>query len=427
MSQAHKGETLGLRARRTNPGELDTYRLASSIRLPWGIGLAALLILAVTVAVLVGRTGESTLRVPQVVLDYQEQIARDGAQSVRRSLNEGVSDLDDLARLLTTTNVTSQAGIQAVLREFSRSQNRYVSLYAVDGHGTVLARVGAPPSRRGLQAALAGQPGIREVPQPNGKGAVIQQFAPVAASQTAVRALIAHYNPMFMQYPLDVSRPGYAWVVNSRGQAVGARGTRALLGPLPRLSLRQAAGRAISNVSGARSVGGSLDTQEVVGYAPVTGAGPAGKLGWGIVASRSVSSFSLPQTEARRQAVLAGAVLVVITLLIFGWLYIVVLAPVVRLQREAERLAYGDLGKSVDVIRYDEIGLIGRALERVRIGLIRNRVKSSSGSTATPANRTRPERATGAGRFSRPESVDAEDSPTGNGKPETERGRSRIP
>jgi methyl-accepting chemotaxis protein len=96
-----------------------------------------------------------------------------------------------------------------------------------------------------------------------------------------------------------------------------------------------------------------------------------------VVATRSVNSFSLPQTEARRHAMLAGAVLGVITVLVFGWLYIVIVSPVMRLQGEAERVAYGDLSKSVRVIRYDEIGLIGRALERVRIGLIRARVRSS--------------------------------------------------
>lgn len=77
---------------------------------------------------------------------------------------------------------------------------------------------------------------------------------------------------------------------------------------------------------------------------------------------------------------MAGVVLGVLALLIFGWLYIVVVWPVSRLQREAERLAYGDLSQNVEVIRYDEIGLIGRALERLRILLIRNRMQRGPGS-----------------------------------------------
>jgi hypothetical protein len=377
MIEAGKRDRMGMRARRTNPGEPGTYRLASSIKLPWSIGLAALLIVALAIAVLVGRTGESTIRVPAVVLDFQEQITRDAAQSVRRSLNEGVNNINQFANLLAATRASSRSELQGRVSAFSRSQGRFTSLYAIDSRGTVLARTGPAPSRRELQASFAGRPGMREIPQPNGAAPMIQLFAPMPASGSRVKAVVGHYDTSFMKFPLDVSRPGDAWVVNERGQAVGGRTVQSRLGPLPRLALRSAASQAISNVSGARSVGGSIDAQEVVGYAPVTGAGPAGGLRWGVVATRSVNSFSLPQTEARRHALLAGAVLGVITILVFGWLYIVVVSPVMRLQREAERVAYGDLSKSVHVIRYDEIGLIGRALERVRIGLIRARVRSS--------------------------------------------------
>ena len=366
----------GLRAHRTNPGEPETYRLASSIKLPWSIGLAALLVVALATAVLVGRTGESTIRVPDVVLDFQEQITRDAAQSVRRSLNEGVNNMNQLADLLAATRASSHAELQGRVSDFSRSQPRFTSVYAIDSRGAVLARTGAAPARRELQAPYSRGAGMLEVPQPNGAAPLIQVFAPVTAPSSRVKAVIGNYDTSFMKFPLDVSRPGDAWVVNERGQAVGGRTVQARLGPLPRLALRKAAGRAISNVSGAESVGGSIDMQEVVGYAPVSGAGPAGQLRWGVVGTRSVNSFSLPQTEARRHALLAGAVLGVVTILVFGWLYIVVVSPVMRLQREAERVAYGDLSKSVHVIRYDEIGLIGRALERVRIGLIRARVRA---------------------------------------------------
>jgi HAMP domain-containing protein len=377
----------GLRAHRTNPGEASTYRLASSIKLPWSIGVAALLVVAIATAALVGRTGESTLRVPAVVLDFQEQITRDAAQSVRRSLNEGVTDIDELARVVSAGRTTRRSDLQGLLSEFFRAQKRYTSVFAIDGRGAVVARVGKAPSRRERRAFVAGRPGVQEIPQPNGRPPLIQQFAPVTAAGSPARAVVGHYDPSIMQFPLEVSRPGYAWVVNRRGQAVGDRAARSRLGPLPRLTLRRAASRAIANTSGAQSLGGSIDAQEVVGYAPITGSGPAGQLGWGVVTTRSVKNFSLPQTEARRHAFLAGAVLAVLTILIFGWLYIVVISPVMRLQREAERVAYGDLTKNVDVVRYDEIGLTGRAIERLRIALIRARVRSSSertGGTGPP-------------------------------------------
>ena len=74
-----------------------------------------------------------------------------------------------------------------------------------------------------------------------------------------------------------------------------------------------------------------------------------------------------------------GVLLTLLALLIFGWLYLVVIQPILRLQHEAERLAYGDLSRPVEVVRYDEIGLVARALERIRILLIRRRAQSHSG------------------------------------------------
>jgi HAMP domain-containing protein len=398
-----------LRARRTKTFEPATYRLASSIRLPWSIGLVTLLILALGIAVLVGRTGESTIRVPQVVLDYQEQITRDAAQSVRRSLNEGVGDLDELARVLATLDSTRSSQLHAPLREFARAHDRYTSVTAIDSRGAIVARAGqAPPRSADVSPPInLERPALREVPRASGNAPLIQQFTPVTTTGSPVRALVAYYDSGFMRFPLEVARPGNAWVVNPRGLAVGARvRTSPKLGPLPRQRLRQAAGRAISNESGAHSVGGSIDTQEVVGYAPVTGSGPAGELGWGVVANRDVAGFSLPQTETRRQALMVGVGLAVLALLVFGWLYVVVVSPLLRLQREAERLAHGDLSRHVPVVRYDEIGLVARSLERLRIRLIRDRVRSDAawvggktGRAARNGNRKRGHKSATAGRY----------------------------
>jgi methyl-accepting chemotaxis protein len=200
----------------------------------------------------------------------------------------------------------------------------------------------------------------------------------VHVPRSRVAALVGYYDAAFMRFGLDVSRPGNAWVVNGRGQAVGRRVGRRRLETLPRATLRNAAVRGASDRTGARSVGGSIDTQEVVGYAPVSGLGPAGGLGWSVVAARDVGSFSLPQTDARRQALMAGVAVGVLVLLIFGWLYLMVIGPLLRMQREAERLAHGDLSHSVEVVRYDEIGLIGRALERLRVRLIGTAALASS-------------------------------------------------
>ena len=79
----------------------------------------------------------------------------------------------------------------------------------------------------------------------------------------------------------------------------------------------------------------------------------------------------LPQREARPQALAFGLLLLAISLGTFGWLYAMLLKPLRRLGRDAERLAYGDLREPIEIRRYDEIGLIAHSLERVRLVLLR--------------------------------------------------------
>ena len=209
------------------------------------------------------------------------------------------------------------------------------------------------------------------------------QVAP-GSTRGRVRTVVARYDPSFLRFPLEGAQPGGAWLVDPNGLVVGSLGETARMTELPREVLRRAARAAAAGRTGTFSAGGSADTQELISYAPVSGIGPADELGWSVVTSRSVSTLVLPQSQARNEAFLVGVVLALLTVVIFGWLYIVILRPIARLQREAERLAFGDLSKSVEVVRYDEIGLIARALERVRVLLIRRRVQGERPARRDP-------------------------------------------
>jgi HAMP domain-containing protein len=365
-----------------------THRLAASIRLPWSLGLAVLVMLAIGTAVLVGRTGESTLAVPEAMLDYQEGISREAAQSVRHSLNEGVKDLDGFARVLGAGATPTGTQLRSQLEEFASTHRRYAAVIAVDRRARVLAQAGRaqPPTGLVRTALLLGKTGVHEVPQSTGQPPLIEEFAPVHARGSRLRAVIGYHDAAYLRYSLDVSRPGNAWVVNNVGQVVGMRVGKPRLESPPRLALRAAAVRGVK-LAGAHSAGGSLGSQEIIGHAPVAGRGPAGRLRWSVVTSRDIGSFALPQTRARRQGVIAGVALGVATLLIFGWLYVVLVSPLLRLQSEAERLARGDLSRGVPVVRYDEIGLIARSLERLRISSIRKRVESRDEDAPLSARR----------------------------------------
>ena len=393
------------RARRRAAGPQRTYRLASSVRLPCALGLALLLMLALAIALLVGRTDGDPLAVPRALLDFHEAVARDGAQSVRRGVNEGVDDLEQLALVLSAARDSPDvgqrfaglrtlgglaraegrssrngAGLTSVLRGVATAHGRYQAIYALAAERRVLAHVGGDPLPRALRPGPPYKaPGMQDAKPTSNRGApLIQQYAPVTDRGRWPVTIVGHYDPRFMRFALEVAQPGDAWVVNRRGRVIGALGSAPRFGTLPREALRAAARRATGGASGAVVTGGSADRQEVVGYSPIAGPGPAGQFGWSVVTARTVTSLSLPQADARSHALLAGFALALIALITFGWIYVVVLRPLLILQGDAERLAYGDLSRNVQIVRYDEIGLIARSLERLRVSLIRRRVQAQS-------------------------------------------------
>lgn len=375
---------LRIRPTRSTEPEQRSYRLANSVRVPWAAGIVSLLILAVGVALLVGKTDEDRLDVPQSLLDYQENLTNSVAQSLRKSVNEGVYDLEQHAQTLAVLGtVLSPADLEASLGAVEGSHDRYVGLFIVDGSGEVVAQDGdaTPPQELDASNISYADLSIFDAERTDSGDVVIPMVAPIP--EPFGGAVVGYYDPGFLQFPLEAALPGEGWVINTEGLVLGGAAAPDAFTRLPRERLRIAAQDALAGATGIQTQGGSLAQQELVGTASVSGLGPAGELGWSVVTARSVASFSLPQTDVRRQALLAGVILGLLAVMIFGWLYIVVLSPIMKIQREAERIAFGDLSKPVEVVRYDEVGLIARALERIRINLIRRRVESERAASRT--------------------------------------------
>jgi HAMP domain-containing protein len=352
---------------RAAPG---TYRLAPSIRVPWAAGLAMFIVLGIVVAIFVGRVPPTESQVPRVVLDYQEALTRSAAEAVRRGMNEGVYDLEELAALLETPGAGRAA---RVLTTFRGANARYTGVFLLDADRDLVASVGVPYQPRVLPRVLPGESGMFDAVSAGGRP-LIQQYASLATNRGRW-TLVAYYDPRFLRFALELASPGEAFVVDRGGRMVGTlRGSSGHVS-LRSSQLRAAARRGSRGRSGAGIAGGSIDRQEIIAFTPVSGAGPAGSLGWSVVTDRSVASLSLPTTLARRQAVLAGIGVVTLALAIFLWLYVTLIRPILRLQREAERVADGQLSKPVEIIRFDEIGLVARAIERIRIFTIRGRVR----------------------------------------------------
>lgn len=362
-----------LRARRSRPEEPRSYRLANSVRLPVLGGVLVFGVLAIGTMSLVGKSDRGAT-VPAPVLDYQEAATRTAAQSIRRGVNEGIDDLDQMAASLAAFG--GENDWDAALKTVAAKHGRYAALYIIDGDRRLRASVGSKPEADLVPAASAlSDAGMLDARRgANNAGILIRQFAPIAG----VGALVGHYDAGFLRFPLEAVRPGDAWLVNRAGRVIASLGGGADFGSLPGRALRDGARRAAAGDTGSEVIGGGIESQEVVAWAPVAGNGPAGALGWGVVSSRRVTTMSLPETDARRQGILVGALIAFFSLLVFGWLWLVVVKPVLQLQKEAERIAYGDLSRPVEIVRYDEIGLTARALERVRVLLTRRRVQGDA-------------------------------------------------
>ena len=351
------------------------YRLASSIRLPWGVGLVVLLLLAIASALFLGRSPSGTLKVPAAALDYQAGISETAAQSVRRSLNEGVHDLATAAQILGATTPVSPTDLSAALLALHANHDRFSSLYVVSENGNIEASVGSPFGATLLDDRSFEQADIEEAVHQPDQSLIVQMFVPISRVGQQAHAMVGVYDLQILSSSLAGALPGDAWVMDANGRVVAtASASSSVSSPGP--AVESVLASALSGRTGAKTVGDSPENQDVLGYAPVRGEGPAASLRWAVVTSRRVDTLPLPELQAKREGLLFAVLLIVVTLFVFGWLYAVVLSPILAVQREAERLAYGDLSQAVEVARYDEIGLLARALERLRIGLIRRRVQA---------------------------------------------------
>lgn len=352
--------------------------MATSVRLPWLFGFAVLLLVALGTALLVGRTASNDQIVPDAVLDAQEAVANSTAESVRKSLNEGVADLGGFAAVFAS-GTTPAGWLEPALHAFARVHRRYDAIAVVRPHGAPLARVGRldPGAAGAVSSARVAGIDLRR----GRRGYRITEYVPIPQMPAVLAGTI---DRRFLRFPTETARPAIGWIVDPNGRVLaGGSGERSGT-TLNTAALRAAARRALAGDSGALVTGGSLRQQQVVAFAPVVGIGPGGRLGLGVVTEQTVTSFDLPQVNVRRQAILAGLVIAFVVLLVFGWLWLVVLRPLFGLQSEAERIAYGDLAQPVPVERYDEIGLAARALERIRLLLIRGHVGGAQRATDEP-------------------------------------------
>ncbi|KOU52289.1 HAMP domain-containing protein [Streptomyces sp. WM6378] len=358
----------------SRPGR--TRRLASSVWLPWTCGLLALLTVAGTVLAAGGRF-ERGVTVPTAVLDGQQAVTTGAAQHVRRALRAAELDLAQLAEGLTLGS--EPAKFDSQVKHFNKRYGRYRSVYVLDAQRRVLAHAGAAahpdqvperPANAGSSEAVR----IDKVP-------VVVQYAPFSYGNNDRAIAVAEYDLAKLRNAFDAVQPATAWVVDTKGEVLASTAGFTAFQPLAREELRRAARTDRPVVS---MGDGSADAREIVAGAPIGGGKHPGP-SWSVVTARSVNTVLLPETRARDQALLLAQVLAVVTLGLFGWLYVMWLRPLRRLVRDAERVADGDLRDVVEVRRYDELGLVARALERIRVGMAAEATARAAHDRRVPA------------------------------------------
>lgn len=379
MAQAVADARTGDDPRSGSAQSVRARRLSSSVWLPWLVGLAVLLLLSVSSMLLVGRDrGQEGVSEPVIL--GQERVATAGAQFFRRSANEAVADVAVAAAQL----VAAPAALQGTLDQMLASQERWSSVAIVSASdGAVLASAGDGPAATILGDSPSLLEGISVVDV--GARALLVSHAPLVRAGQPDAVVVGVSDRLIVDSALAVGQPGVAWVMDDRGRVLAANGVDPADSGALGDDVAGAAGRGSDGSTGSFVPEVSGGTAQVVSWAPVSGRGPAGSLGWSVVVMRTVGDLVEPDTRYRVPGELFGLSLAVVALIVFGWIRWRVLRPISRLENVAERVAYGDLSRAVPVIRYDEVGQIARALERVRLQLIRRRSTDVETGTGGPA------------------------------------------
>lgn len=354
---------------------------ASSIRVPWAVGLLLFSVIAVAIPLYAG--GDPTPgEVPEILLQQQEAVTRHGAQSVRRSVNEGVADLLELANALEVVQPLDPQRERELLSGFIDVHRRYPALYLLGPGPRPRVQVGGEPRPDLLPGDRPFRTAGMQDASLQGEDLVIPQFAPVRRCPrlpgstapptcTPSSAVVAHYEPAFLLNPIGGLELGRAWIVNKKGQVLATPGVAERLPLLPRPDLRDAAARAVEGENGSYAQRLSGGRTEVVAFAPVSGFGPSGSQGWAVVTARPVDQLARTTDDRSRNALALALLTGVAVLVVFGWLWHSVIRPIDELEREADRVAHGDLDRPVEVVRHDEIGLVARSIERLRVAALR--------------------------------------------------------
>lgn len=374
--------------------------------------IASLVILLLVVAALtvIGLDGVRAAPIPQAVLNGEQQIAADTAQSMRTAIDAEASTVRRAAGAYSATSTATPA---TTLKALTSARKAILGSALLDRRtGKLLATGGKTVPLAGVDAARTASRAVPPRLVTSGGTPQLLYFARVTlpAQQDPDQDQYQAPNQPERQWLLVVSEalPSVTAYGDGRtAEVLDAGGTTLATGAHGKASPSAAdSGLATSATRAAHGSGSDTDASgsllgattgsrhTVAGWAQVastTGPGDTDGLGLVVLTSHAVAATTTAADYSRFALAAAGA-LAGVALLIALTLYFSVQRPLLRLYLSAGRLARGatqdwptasaELSRPVPVHGFGELARIGRALDSLRRQLL-----GESGPQELPAGR----------------------------------------
>ncbi|MFI5614414.1 HAMP domain-containing protein [Amycolatopsis sp. NPDC051903] len=290
---------------------------------------------------------------PALLSEHGVRVAR-SADTLRRSLVEGLTDLRSLARLAAGKQPDQ---VRGMLGQLADSESRFRSVYVADAQGGVVLQAGRESLRE--PGKLPTGEGLRQH-NTSGRVPVVYAFTPLPGS---ANTLVGEYDVPRMAELLG-SAGGRVRVVDEGKRTIADTEGYLAFAPLTDPAL-------IQNVEAAQSGKDARETTSasLVAAQRLSAEGTTASLKWVVVAEQPIGSLGLADNTVRAGARVAALLVAVVALLLFGWHLLIVVRPLRRVGDAAARIAAGDTGDVVYPQRHDEIGTIASCVEICRQAL----------------------------------------------------------
>lgn len=330
--------------------------------------LSAQLVVAAVAVALLGWSGAVAATLgrqhaavsPTLLSEHGVHVTR-SADTLRRSLAEGLTDLQSVARL---GKGKEPEQLRGMLDRLAGTESRFRSVYVADAEGAVQLLAGRESLRE--PGKLPDGAGLRQH-NTSGRVPIVYAFTPLPESKNV---LVGEYDVPRMAELLG-SAGGRVRVVDEGKRTIADTEGYLAFSPLSDATL-------IKNVDAAQSGKDARETtpSAMVAAQRLAEKGSTATLKWVVVAEQPIGSLGVADNTVRSGARVAALLTAVVALMLFAWHLLVVVRPLRRVGDEARRIAGGDTGAVVYPQRQDEIGTIASCVEICRQALTdgRNRL-----------------------------------------------------